>query len=257
MHKVKKSSVRNVGKKNITVEENSMDKEVLVPPREFVFFFIGGAGDKESYYGIGPTNLIADALTELLLALQAKGYDIDRVKSRSHHIGYADAKGSDDINEKIISKIEDTSAIIYLIGHSLGGWNSAHLSKILTEKGYQIEFLVTLDPVGEGVAVSLLSDIYWEKPEPRYAGKNWINIRAEVDWKNYIIDDFIADIGNQWDITDGPLLNETVAINHGNARAMFTYQLSDGKSAMEHLINNFMIHVKSKPSKLPNIELNS
>ncbi|WP_297577488.1 hypothetical protein [uncultured Deefgea sp.] len=251
----KKSTVRSVAKKTITAEENQKDKEVQVPSRDFVFFFVGGAADKEAYYGMQPTKLINFALISLVNALSSKGYPYEVIGNKVHHLSYADAKGDDDIEKQFISRIKEKDTLIYLVGHSLGAWNSAHLSNLLTKKGYKVEFLITLDPVGDGVAVSLLSDIYWSKPSPLFEGGNWINVRAEAPWDNYFFDDVIADLGGQWDVITGPLINAIVPINHGDANAMFTYAISNEKSAMDHLIENFMRHIKPMPVLLPVVNL--
>ncbi|GHD62645.1 alpha/beta hydrolase [Jeongeupia chitinilytica] len=256
MPKSKKPKFRSVGKKNITLEENQKDKVVALPPRDFAFFFVGGAADKKSYYGMSPTNLIQDARTALIDRLKSKGYDSEEIRQNSYHLGYDDAKGDEDIKVNFIERLQDTSSLVYLIGHSLGGWNSAHLSAILTDKGYSVEYLVTLDPVGEGIGVAMLSDIYWSKPSPKYKDSNWINIRAEVPEKLMSADDTIADLGGQWNVTTGPSINETVSLHHGNAEGMFTIHLKGGKSALDILVENFQGYVKPKPpSGLPEIKI--
>ena len=148
--------------------------------------------------------------------------------------------------------------MVYLIGHSLGGWNAAHLSSALFEMGYEVEYLVTLDPVGKGIAVSLVSDIYWSEPTPKFKSNNWINIRAEVEQDKVEANDRIADLGMQWEPSKGPGINETLPLHHREVEEMFTVTLATGKSVLQILIDNLTGHLKLKGkeyAKLPEVIL--
>ncbi|MDW5418819.1 hypothetical protein R6242_19810 [Iodobacter sp. CM08] len=242
------SSLCKVGEKTLTGDANKKDKEIEVPSKSFIAFFIGGAADKKSYYGQGPTALVNYARLSFVYKMESLGFDKGDLRSKfTHHIGYDDAKGEEDVKSSILNKIEDKdNTYIYLIGHSLGAWNAAHLSSYLMDEGYKVEYLVTLDPVGEGILVGMFSDIYWGKPEPKYAEKNWINIRAEFTSGDLDVSDKVADFGEQWNIKSGPNINETLNIHHANADLMFGTVLSSGRSALDFISANISKKVKVK-----------
>jgi hypothetical protein len=203
-------------------------KTVPVKLKLAVAFFIGGAADKQQYYGQGPNNNIRDAMMTLDLSVQT--YRESNLYRRQH-IDYRQAKGDADINEYVISQVPSKAVPIYIVGHSLGAWNGAHLSRILTERGYKVAMLVTLDPVGEGVLVSLGSDIYWNKPEP--VADFWINITASPRQPNS--SDQVANFGERWLVKDGPNINTTVNINHADAGSMFTTRINGSGSALDQM----------------------
>lgn len=256
---IKNSPMRFLAKKVITPVENKKDKIVVVPQREFVFFFVGGAADKKEYYFQSKTEIVNDARRALIDELVGYGLDPNLLELKNtFHLDYSDAKGISDIEQNFVAKFKENNALVYLIGHSLGAWNVAHLSTILVDMGYQVEYLVTLDPVGKGVLVSVFSDIYWDDPKPKFKGTNWINIRAEVDERKIEMDDKVADFGEQWDVMEGPSINEVLPLHHREAEQMFTQKLSVGKSAMDFLIENLASHLKIKRSnseKLPEVNL--
>lgn len=138
---------------------------------------------------------------------------------KSYYIGYNEAY-KDKIQKNVVDKIpnkEGTS--IYIIGHSLGGWNGAHLSQILTTKGYTVDMLITLDPVGTKVGVTLATNIYWDTPKPKCS--YWINIYS--DSTTFELDNFIADIGGQWKPNSNNVtINYETQFQHGLAGKMFT-----------------------------------
>lgn len=120
-------------------------------------------------------------------ALKLKDFQSD------HHLGYYRIYRDERIKEYVVPILKDKSTPIIIIGHSLGGWNGAQLSYWLNEAGYNVEMLVTLDPVGRGDWVGFTSDIYVRTPQ--VATKFWINIRAEaVDLDP---SDRVADFGEQ------------------------------------------------------------
>ncbi|WP_165668243.1 alpha/beta hydrolase [Metapseudomonas otitidis] len=124
--------------RTLTPASDQTVKQVPVEVKKAVVFFIGGAADKESYYFQGPNNNVADA--QILLDAH---FQLERQSGtyESHHLGYSDVRGSWDIDSDVKSKIASKAMPVYLIGHSLGGWNGAHLAEILTDDGYNVEVL--------------------------------------------------------------------------------------------------------------------
>lgn len=194
-----------------------------------IAFFIGGAADKESYYFQGAFNNIQDAQKvfekELYKTLNASKY------YSSYYLDYSDT--FDAIEKEITSNIFDKDIPIYIIGHSLGGWNGAHLSQILTDLGYKIGMLITLDPVGEGFIVYLGSDIYREKPKPK--ADFWINLKATPSKPDQ--SDDVAEFGERWNVKSGPNIKNNANLNHYDAKGMLMINLSTGKSASQYLLD--------------------
>ena len=213
----------------------SYDDENLELPESFgdylkvrikaAVIFIGGAGDKRPYAGSGPNYNIRYAKDPFDKKFQnSKSYD-------SYYLGYYELYPEEDIVQSITSNI-NLQQPVYLIGHSLGGWNAAHLSRILTENGYNIEMLITLDPVGSDLIVNTMSEIYLKKPQPK--SKFWINIF--VDPKSYDFSDFIADAGVQWIPNNlEPDISHVTGESHLNADNIFTDLMANGKSASDKL----------------------
>ena len=195
-----------------------------------IIFFLGGAADKESYYFQGPFKDIQEAQT-LLENLLYKNPNAAKYYS-SYYLDYSDA--FDEISDKIKSNIFDKSIPIFIVGHSLGGWNGAHLSQILTDDGYKIKMLVTLDPVGEGFLVYAGSNIYLSKPKPK--ADFWINLKAVPSKPDQ--SDGVAEFGERWNVKSGPNINNEADLNHYNAKKMFTIKLTSGISTCKHLFDN-------------------
>jgi len=228
----KPSSPTLLGKSSTSPIDQRKRKEVKVHVRKKVaIFYIGGAGDKRKFVPLpefiaGPFRNILDAKSQV---------DLRTIEIRKKKLlvdfwrGYYEIFGEKNIEKNIIQYIPDISVPIIIIGHSLGGWNGAHLSSILSKKGYSVEMLVTLDPVGQGNIVSATSDIYNEVPTP--IANYWINILANPKADNF--SDFIADFGEQWNIKSGPQINSTVDVNHADAGIMFRLPISEKKSALD------------------------
>ena len=100
--------------------------------KQVVTFFIGGAGDKEPFYTDWKTEIVKEKVKE--------PFDenlIDTPQYSSEYLSYKEVKGTEDIQKYVISKIPNKDGTqVNIVGHSLGGWNGAHLSDILTKKGY-------------------------------------------------------------------------------------------------------------------------
>lgn len=198
-----------------------------------IAFFIGGAADKESYYFQGPFNNIQDAQKEFEKEL----YRISNVSKyySSYYLDYSDA--FDSIEKEITSNIFNKDIPIYIIGHSLGAWNGAHLSRILTDLGYKIRMLITLDPVGEGFIVYLGSNIYREKPKPKV--DFWINLKATPSKPDQ--SDDVAEFGERWNVKSGPNINNNANLDHYDAKGMLMINLSTGKSACQYLLDDIIV----------------
>ena len=206
-------------------------KTVPVTVRKAVAFFIGGAGDKESYYFNGPFGNVAIAQN----ALDSELADYRGTKEyASYYLGYNEARGNKDIKTYVLANIPTKAIPVYIVGHSLGGWNGAHLSQYLSDQGYRIEMLVTLDPVGKGVLVQTFSDIHSKEPNP--SSKFWINIRAQPKTPDQ--SDSVAEFGERWIVTNGPQVNAVAPNNHYDAIGLFTIRLPTGKSAKQHILDS-------------------
>ncbi|WGE88755.1 hydrolase [Actinobacillus arthritidis] len=195
-------------------------------------FFIGGATDLEPYYFVGPLNNIT--IAQKRFARKIHRYLANYTNIHFHSLGYNRIYHLSDIELNVLLKIQPQD-LIYIIGHSLGGWNAPHLARILKDKGYRVRILATLDPVGEGTLVWLGSNIY-KTPQPQPDADFWINIRAENE--NLDLSDIVAQIGQQWLLTDEPNINETLHIHHFDAQQMLRHKLHTGKSIMDYIIDN-------------------
>ncbi|EMG0736311.1 hypothetical protein V3F60_004065 [Salmonella enterica] len=215
----------NKGRLNLGQDETGSTKKVPTSKKNVVMLIFGGAADVESYYTQGPNNNTYPIFKRMLKYLSEP-----KIKYIIERKDYSAAKGKDDIT-RIKALIPTTDSYVYIIGHSLGGWNGAHLSQILSDSGYKVSMLVTLDPVGHGVLVSIGSDIYNSEPKP--VSDEWINILCSPTHPNS--SDGVAEFGERWIVSSGPSLNESVDVNHAYADNIFTAKLSDGKSAYEHV----------------------
>jgi pimeloyl-ACP methyl ester carboxylesterase len=186
---------------------------VSLHDRRAVALFIGGAGDKKPYYLAGPYRNIAYAQAPFDRRIAQAGLT---GACRSLYLGYHEVHGAAAIERLILPAIPDKATPIYIVGHSLGAWSGAHLSQRLTEWGYRVEMLVTLDPVGSGLLVRLGSRIAYRRPAPRC--HCWINVRAEPG--------------------RAPDIDEALDTNHANAWALFCKPLHDGRSAADHMFES-------------------
>jgi hypothetical protein len=228
---------KGAGQSTTTSVDNKRRTEIPVVVKEkVVAFFIGGAGDKESYYMSGPYHNIRDVLQ----VFDESVFDLAKKQLyEAVYLSYAEARGGKDVQNNVVNRIPSKTSPVLIIGHSLGGWNGAHLSNFLSSKGYDVEMLITLDPVGEGVLVYVGSDIHGAVPEPR--AKFWINIRASPTKPD--ASDAVAEFGERWVVKTGPQLNYVADANHYDAKKMFLVPLKDGKSAavlMNQLIRKLM-----------------
>ncbi|MDR3432239.1 MAG: hypothetical protein P4L95_10130 [Rouxiella aceris] len=211
------------------------------PATKVVVFLIGGAGDKKRFLGSGPNYNIQPAKPYLekfsfsnIKPERQKDFDVE-------YLGYYEIFGNDNIEKNVIAAIPNKRTVIYIVGHSLGGWNGAHLSKILSDRGYDVRILVTLDPVGESPTLEFSSKIYSNTPAP--IAKKWINVVAHPSSSNFT--DFVAWMGEKWKITAGPDINTRVDTNHAEAITLLTAKLNNGDSAYK-IITQSIYEVLSK-----------
>ncbi|RKS84502.1 hypothetical protein DES39_2060 [Orbus hercynius] len=249
----------------------------------FVYIlFIGGAADKESFLW-GNINLpfthlkphhIVGSLAELFA--QEINTKFGLTTSEHQHISlqyykidylsyteafFEELKNFDPLSDTLIEpnceryinikKNIGPRTKVYIVGHSLGGWNGAHLAYILAKCGVDIEYLVTLDPVGTGNhEIALISplmkkaQIYAYEPLP--IAKYWFNIQArhiDISKKQMagLLEDWVAWAGGQWLIskkyaTVKIQVCESTNFSHKEASAMFTYRTKLGKSAHKYLL---------------------
>jgi pimeloyl-ACP methyl ester carboxylesterase len=213
--------------------------------RRAVVFFIGGAGDTRSFLGFGPNNNVAAALR----AFYTRAISMPNIARHLrgaiayHYLGYNEVFGASNIQNKIIAKLQSKEDLIYIVGHSLGGWNGAYLTKLLGIRGYRTTMLITLDPVGTRVALGAFADIYFACPEVH--AKYWINIRATPP-RNMDSSDVVAKLGGQWTVRAGPQINKLVAINHLDAAGMFTNIIQAEGSALDIMLASLAKYFSSQ-----------
>ncbi|MBV2132550.1 alpha/beta hydrolase [Pseudomonas sp. MAP12] len=198
-----------------------------------VALFIGGAGDKKSYYLAGPYRNIAYALDAFEQRIEAAG---QAENFQSLYLGYHEVWSASAIGRLVATEVQDQNTPIYIVGHSLGAWSGAHLSQRLSEWGYRVEMLVTLDPVGSGLLVRLGSRIPYHRPAPHC--HCWINVRAEPGRSN--ASDLVAQLGRKWHVAGEPDIDEALDTNHANAWALFCNPLHDGRSAADHMFESIV-----------------
>lgn len=221
------------GEHTLTDKKDVSEKTVPIESTKAIVFFVGGAGDKEQYYFSGPFKNILEAKSRFdsqLKCLKSEG------KYVSEWLGYNDVRGKSDIQRNVLNIIPYKSCPVYIVGHSLGGWNGAHLTAIMTEWGYKIKMLVTLDPVGEGTLVWLGSDIYMNRPVP--TAEQWINVKATPSLPDQ--SDEVADFGEKWIIASGPVVNVDMDTNHANAPMLFHRAIVGDQSAADMVHESIM-----------------
>lgn len=224
---------------DLTCKTDGTVKQASVTPKNIVVFFVGGAGDKESYYLTGPNNNVVEARKIFIKNMEIEGL-ADTYEA--HHLSYNDFLTDEGLQANVLAKAPDLTTPVYIVGHSLGGWNGAHLSAVLSNRGYRIPVLVTLDPVGEGKIVYGISSIYQQEPKPK--AEYWVNVRADA--KDWNFSDLVADFGEQWNMASGPNMNGRVDVNHADAWAIYIAVLECGKSARDILMESIVEHFKGK-----------
>lgn len=119
------------------------------------------------------------------------------------------------------------TANVNIVGHSLGGWQAAHLAQRLNEfKCNSVANLITLDPVGTIYSWNPAGSIKFKGPKT--TGPNWINIRAESSsfypgWNN-----IVANSGGQWNPSSSglnPTYNYQIEADHIAIRKMMNHKI--------------------------------
>lgn len=224
---------------DLTCKTDQTPKQAPVKVKKIVAFFIGGAGDKEKYYqDEQPHGNVVFAEDQLVARFTDTPQES---KFRSVYLSYKDVHGEKDIQKYVFRNLGDKSAHVCIVGHSLGGWNGAHLSSLLKDNGYTVASLVTLDPVGQGALVWLGSDIYFTKPTP--AADYWINILAAPQVKED--SDKVADFGEKWTVTSGPNINASVDLPHRSAGRMFKSKIQGEQSACDLVYDRMIKYLES------------
>ncbi|WP_321951036.1 hypothetical protein [Paraburkholderia bannensis] len=226
-------------------DESTKDVHIHANPK-IIAFFIGGAGDKRPFIGSGPNNNIVDVINQFLKDFKSEINDGDvNANPEKNYLGFYEIFGDDKIASNVISQIHSKDIAIFIIGHSLGGWNGAHLSHILSTEGYLVDLLVTLDPVGIYYHTTLSgADIYPAIPRP--IARYWVNLRYDGK-TGPSVPNIVASAGGRWDVTESlpdrdevshpltqaqtqrlPDINATVAINHADTlQAMYAKLAGD------------------------------
>ncbi|MEO4047409.1 alpha/beta hydrolase [Pseudomonas sp. CAU 1711] len=230
------NTAKLAAKPTLTPVADQNPKPVELKNCRAIAFFIGGAGDKESYYFAGPYKNITYAQDPFNRRMEAAGKG---KLFRSIYRGYNEVRGSSDIKRHVVAHIPDKATPVYIVGHSLGGWNGAHLSNLLAGDGYRVEMLITLDPVGEGALVWLGSDIHYSKPEPKSG--YWINVRAEPSVPDP--SDSVAEFGEKWSVHSGPDINCVMNVNHANAWGMFLNPIQGEMSAADYMYESVISYM--------------
>ncbi|NDV65075.1 lipase family protein [Bacteroides sp. 224] len=198
--------------------------------RKNIVFFVGGAGDKKSFTGIDrKTNNIRGV--KILFENRVSKYL--NIEYHTVYLGYYELYPERDIEEYVIKEIEDKSIPIYVVGHSLGGWNGAFLAYTLSRKGYQVKMLITLDPVlGNYPIIETYHSSNLHKLRVRQP-YFWINIITNPPENDN--SDRVAALGQQWIEKKGPNIYYETEYSHRFSQSIFTEIIKDGKSALDFL----------------------
>jgi RHS repeat-associated protein len=185
-------------------------REVEIIPSAVFVAFIGGAADKFPFLGQAPTNIMLDVRNEFVANL-----NVDTTNSnyfRANYYGYEDVQNGT-IQRDIESALKtNPQQDIYVVGHSLGGWEGASLTS-----SYPAAMLITLDPVG--TTMSYTGEVSFA--EPNASADSWINILARTNKPD--MSDFIAELGGRWHMDEGPSRRDTANLNHAAAADLMKF----------------------------------
>jgi hypothetical protein len=188
--------------KQTTSKSNDSIKDIFVEfAPKIIVFFVGGAGDKRPFLGSGPNNNIVDVRDKFIkdFELSIKAGEIDAHPVRNY-LGFYEIFGKENIKSQVLARIASKDVRVFIIGHSLGAWNGAHLSHILSTEGYKVDLLVTLDPVGVHYNTTLAgADIYHATPRP--IAQYWINLCYDGK-TGASIPNNVATVGGRWDVME-------------------------------------------------------
>jgi hypothetical protein len=234
-----------ISNKKIVSQGYKSDMDLLQPPadkiaakkkKDVCVFYIGGAGDKRPYLGQGPNGNIVVVQNKFYSRITSAGLNRNY---EQYYLGFDDINSGTKIKANVTNNIPSKSTPIYIVGHSLGGWSGAHLSRIISEQGYKVMMLITLDPVGKRLVVGENSGLY--RKDPHVVAKSWINIYVKPKNKNF--SDLVAEEGGRW-VPEYPAASripdifQTTGISHAYAHEMFVEKWSNGLSASDYLLSN-------------------
>ena len=84
--------------------------------KQVVTFFIGGAGDKEPFYGSGATKIMEEVRINFNKKIKSKLANNDLYTS--YYLGYNEVKGENNIKNNILSQLPNKDGIqINIVGH--------------------------------------------------------------------------------------------------------------------------------------------
>jgi len=244
-HPVTGRTMTLVATRKLTPSSDTSIKHVPVKLPKAIVFFIGGAGDKRPFilgeypqHSMGPNQNILDVAHYFMKKYGGKIKEGEILADPGKtYFGYYEIYGDDRIRANILPLIKTKSQKIIIIGHSLGGWNGIWLSKKLSDWGYSVELLITLDPVGTGLIVKTFADIY--KETPIGDANVWVNLAYGKDDD---ASDAVALAGGRFNpkgrrvpLPNDPDVNEVININHLKTWEAMSYRLSIGKTAWDFL----------------------
>jgi hypothetical protein len=223
-----------------------------------IAFFIGGAGDKVPYLKWGPTGIMEQIKDLVSERVQKQGL---KDTCKCVYLGFDEVYGAENIKKHVTDMIPHPALPLYIIGASFGGWNGAHLSTLLSEQGYHVEMLITLDPVGKQAEplpskpqlspfafikeivskVSLFyTGVYEGMPQPK--ANFWINICATPSTLNP--SDYMTSVTNKWIMQTGPNINKNIDAHHDEVSKMFLTPLEGELSAADHICHSLEVCAK-------------
>lgn len=160
----------------------------------------------------------------------------------------------DDHFARIRNNIGDNTHV-YIVGHSLGGWNCAHLSYLLSTQGIRVAGLITLDPVGTGnhdvpFSGTVIKQAQIYKYDPIPVADVWFNVQAlhvsVIEKKlSKVWDDWVAWAGGQWLIDQQfdsvhQQFNIITDYSHIQVNEMFNEPSAMGESASSWLLKQIL-----------------
>ena len=214
-----------------------------------ILFFVGGAGDKYKFGGLGPNYNIIYARNVYLQRKSKEFEDNKKIRildkgnndNDPYYLSYREIYKDIDI-KKVIATIPDKSTLVYIIGHSLGGWNGANLTTAISNAGYKVKMFISLDPVGTDPGLARISDIFLN--EPKVTAEIWINIRCEPGITHYSFSDMVATAGGQWIPKQKPTYDVISKANHLDAEVILESKVNGNLTALDLLIESLKANIK-------------
>lgn len=208
----------------------------FIDPWGLYTIFIGGAGDHERFWHVFPNHGAVKDYAQIDFNSILTGHFQTKLnvnKSRADRLAIFNIKyyGYNEIDAAYDAAIRGLKNFptlkINVVGHSLGGWQAAHLAQRLNEfKCDTVANLITLDPVGEIYSWNPAGSIKFRSPNT--TGSTWTNIRAESSsmypgWNN-----IVANAGGQWNPSNSglsPTYNYQIEADHLAIRKMMKHKI--------------------------------